>query len=155
MSKILIYIPQVTGSSQISGYEHWIEVDSASMVVDRPVYMQVGQVHNRESKLPAFDEIMVHKPLDQSSHQLFAYACSGKVASDTVQVHFCSNGPEYQPYFQYELENVKISHYEQIATGRALPAEHFRLHFTEIQLASMLGDAPQRVGYDLEQAKLL
>ena len=156
MSRIFIYIPRITGSSNVKGYEGWLEVDSAALAVDRPVHLQVGSAHNRESKLPEFNEIMVHKPLDESSHQLFAYACSGKAASDTVKVHFCSNDSgDYEPYFQYELEDVKISHYEQVAVGRALPAEHFRSNFTEIQMASMLGQSPQRIGYDLQQAQLL
>lgn len=155
MSKIFIHIPGINGSSDIAGYKGWLEVDTVDMDVTRPVTLRVGQAHGRESRLPEFSEIIIHKPLDTASHRLFAYACSGKVIHAPVEIHICANGPEYEPYYQYTLENVKISHYKQRSATGTLPSERFSLNYTEIQLASMLKDAPERVGYDLQQAKSL
>jgi type VI secretion system Hcp family effector len=155
MSKIFINIPGITGSSKVKGYEGWLDVDSVDMDVTRQVSICIGQVHSRETGLPQFSEIVVHKPLDHASHQLFAYACSSKVISTPVEIHVCSNEPEYQPYYQYILENVKISQYRQRSATGTLPGERFNLNYTQIEMVSTLKNSPERVGYDLQHAKLL
>lgn len=110
MSKALMRISGISGSSEISGYEGWIALDSFLFGVGRAIPMTVGRGSTRETNLPRVSEVVVTKGMDKSSNQLFAAACGSKRSLGTVYIHLCTNrGAKYQPYAKYELDNVMLN----------------------------------------------
>lgn len=146
-------IDSIEGGSQVSGYKGWIELDSVYFSVDRDIPMAVGRSDNRETSLPLLSEVTITKLMDKSSNHLFAAACGSKKSLDTVQIHLCTNGPNYQPYVKLTLNNVMPSGYEKVMAGNSVPSELISLTYTKITHTQVEDGSPVITGFDLITAK--
>ena len=134
MAKAFMKITDIPGSSKISGYKGWIELDSMDLGVDRNIAMRIGTSSNREATLPVLSQITITKLMDQSSNQLFAAACGNKKSLGTVDIHVCTNGPDYKPFVKYTFDNTMAASHHQAMSGSSMPSEVFSMAYTKMRI---------------------
>lgn len=154
---IYMKIDGMKGSVTTKGYEGWIEVYSFNNEITRNIQQhRLGQMNNRESSIPSFQDITVTKRPDQATPLLFSQACHGR-AIPQIEIHICKTADQITPYRQYVLHNVLLSHYSESAGSGGNPIERIKLSFTKIENSYTPYDAnhkagsPIKSGYDLAQ----
>jgi len=153
MARTLMKIDSIAGGSQISGYEGWVELDSMSFGVNRTIAMTVGTSSNPEATLPALSYVTVTKTMDKSSNHLFAAACGSKQSLGIVQIHICTNGPDYKPLVKYNFDNAMARGHHQAVSGSSIPSEVFSIAYTKVTQTYVDNNSPVITGYDLQTAK--
>ncbi len=155
---IYIKADGLSGSVSAKSYENWIEVYSLHFDISSQTTMPVGQVNDRARGAPKFSELTISKKMDESSNGFFQHVVSEKVIPK-VEIHVISSYSQLKPTVKYILQNVLVSHNENVAFGDDIPAEEIKLHFTKIETTYIGRDeknrpkSPKIVGYNLETAE--
>ena len=143
----------VDGDVTTKGFEKDIELTSAQFGHSRAV-TSIGANDARRGT-PQVTDLVVTKPMDVSSTDLFRDSLMGK--GRKVTLYFVSTGVDKStPYLTIELENVLISSFSlsggHDADGK--PVESLTFNFTKITyttttLDEKLRGTPKSVTYDL------
>lgn len=151
----------IKGNVTAEGYKDHIEASSLQFGVRRDVSMTPGTMSNRESSRPILDEIHFTKRVDSSAAALFKESVTG-AAGKKVVVKFVRTGTEkIEQFMDYTLEDCIVSGYSINASAEGEPNESITLSYSKIMVNYKDHDktnkagSPQRVGYDLEKAKLV
>ncbi len=151
----------IKGNVTAEGYQDHIAVMSVQFGVGRGISMEAGNLSNRESTRPSLSEITLTKAADNSVTAIFKEAVTGN-AGKTVNIKFVRTGADkVQEYMDYELSDVLVSGYSISADSESEPIESITLSYSKIMInysdfdKTNKSGSPQRVGYDLEQAKPL
>jgi type VI secretion system secreted protein Hcp len=146
----------IPGDATAAGHEKWIEINSFQFGVGRGISSPTGGSADRESSAPSVSEIVVTKPNDSASTNLFRASLHGE--GKTVKIDFCKTDKQkLEVYLSFELENTMISGYS-MSSGGDRPSESVSLNFTKITYnnTSMnptnAADSPDRAFWDLAQA---
>lgn len=135
----------VDGSSQATAYPGWCVVAAFSQGMQRD---QTDLATPRSGRL-VFAEFKIVKVLDQASPKLAEAVCTGKVIPK-VEIHLTSGdtgGRQPQVYYQYELENVRITSYQiggSSSGSDSIPTETLSLNFDSIKTVFKEFDAAGR-----------
>lgn len=160
----------VQGHVTTQGYQNWIEVQSFSFGVMRNISTKPGNVIDRETTKPSVSEVIITKPMDKATPNLFTQTTSGKAVAN-VEIDFCqTDGNSVKTYMKYTLSNVLLSNYQvlgqtdavtpsQGSSTTALPIETLNLNFDKIEMKYTPYDekhnasSPIPAGYDLNTAQ--
>ncbi len=105
--EIFLTIDGITGESQKSGAEGWIEIFSFSNGASNPSSVAFG-TGSGAGKVD-LSSISLQKQLDISSPYLFEYCCSGNHAkTGNMLVRESTGATTTQTYFQYDMAEVFI-----------------------------------------------
>lgn len=147
----------IKGDVTAEGHIDWIEVNSFQWGVGRGVTSPIGGSKDREASAPSISEITITKVSDKASANLLREALWGE--GKKVKFDFCKTDKDkFQPYYQFELEEVLVSGYS-LSSGGDRPQESLSLNFTkitfnDIEMGSKNEDgSPDRVYYDLAKGK--
>ena len=149
----------INGDVTNDQHKNWIQLNSVQFHLESPVYTKVGDTSDRVKGRPVIGEIEILKPTDSSSIHLMNALLNGTLIS-TVKIDVCHTGNGLKPHEQYVLSNVLVSGFSELQSAHfSKPLEMLRLNFTKIERTHTKyaedGSAvsPNRVGYDLTQAK--
>ena len=159
---IYVKIKGIRGNVTTKSYEGAIELKTLNLGAQRVVTMKTGSSSNRQIGLPNLQEIEIEKELDSSSSDLWARFLNG-TSIPKVEIDFCDTSDlSAPPYLSYELENVMISSFINMAEHSNLKSwEIIRLSYTNLWTSFWPRDAankvgtPKRVGYSLETSSIL
>jgi len=149
----------IKGNVTADGYKDHLAVDSFSFGVGRSLTMEVGNCANREASRPAFSEITLTKPADNSCTSIFQEATSVSEGKKVVAKFVQTGSDKVTEYMTYTLDKCLVSGYTVSASSEGDPIESISISFCSIEVnyldfdSSNKGSSPQRVGYDLEAAK--
>lgn len=149
----------IEGNVTAEGYENHMAVDSFSFGVGRSLTMEVGNCANREASRPAFSEITLTKPADNSCTSLFQEATSVSEGKQVVVKFVQTGADKVTEFMTYTLTECLVSGYTVSANSEGDPLESINISFCGIEVNYSDFDAtnkqasPQRVGYDLKAAK--
>jgi type VI secretion system secreted protein Hcp len=105
--EVFLTIDGITGESQKSGAEGWIEIFSFSNGASNPSSVAFG-TGSGAGKVD-LSSISLQKQLDIASPYLFEYCCSGNHASTgNMIVREATGSTTTQTYFQYDMQEVFI-----------------------------------------------
>jgi type VI secretion system secreted protein Hcp len=129
--RLMLNLPPIQGSSVLSGYEHWIEVENFSWAASKPAAAIPGG--GVSTNPPTFDDILLTKVQDLSSSNLLYYCAHGLVITQATLVGAVV-GQQYvgrsSVYFKLELRNAYISSVQVEADTSGDPMiERFGLNF--------------------------
>ncbi len=146
----------IEGNVTDQDHPNWIQLNTVDFAgVSNFVSMDVGDLSHRITTNPRFGQFTITKGLDASSNYLFQYAHSRNVI-DEVIIHYVSTGDPNKTYFEIQLNNVFLSHFNQSHPGGdGYPSEQFNLSFQKIEQKYLGTDDsvnPIPSGYDLASA---
>jgi type VI secretion system secreted protein Hcp len=132
--EIFLKLDGITGESQKSGAEGWIEIFSFSNGASNPSSVAFG-TGSGAGKVD-LSSLSLQKQLDKSSPYLFADCCSGThVASGQMIVREATGGETTQTYFQYDMTEVFIDSISWGgAAGGGKPSESVSLSAKSLQV---------------------
>ncbi len=158
---IYIQYDGIKGNVTADGYKDHIAANTLQFGVNRAISMEPGAMSNRESSRPLMQEIQISKRVDSSAAALFKESVTG-AAGKKVVIKFVRTGTEkVEEFMDYTLEDCIVSGYHITANGDDEPVENITLSYSSIMVNYKDHDktnkagSPQRVGYDLDKAKLL
>lgn len=157
---IFMKLDNIKGSVTAKPYLGWIELKQIKFNTNRHVDTVVGRKRKASSNLLHLSDVFLVKELDDASNPLYEALLSHKVIPK-AEIHVCSTGSQLQPYRQYQLDNVLVTHHEESASGGGMPTEIIELNFTKIMKTytgrdgSNKAKSPTSMGYDLETAQLI
>ena len=152
---IYMQVEGIEGDVSETDHNKWIEVDSFSWGVGRPIVTQPGKVGDRANSRPNFGEISITKAYDSSSPKLFTWSTTG--GGKKVTFHFTKEGG--QKFLEFVLESVIPSNYSISGNTTADPGESLSFNYTKIEIKRVPYDdknkagTPVPVGYDLKTEK--
>lgn len=139
------------------GSDGWVEVGSFQFGIGRGISSPTGGSKDREATAPSISEIVVTKPMDNSSYAWMEHALYGegqKVTIDFVK----TDKDKLEVYAQYLLEGALVSGYS-VSSGGDRPSESISINFTRIEFVftqmgseNEAGENP-RTSYDMAKAK--
>jgi type VI secretion system secreted protein Hcp len=132
--EIFLKLDGITGESQKSGAEGWIEVFSFSNGASNPSSVAFG-TGSGAGKVD-LSSISLQKQLDISSPYLFANCCAGNhIATGQMIVRESVGGTTTQTYFQYDLTEVFIDSISWGgAAGGGKPSESVSMSAKSLQV---------------------
>ena len=130
-----IKIGDIKGESVDADHKDWINLLSVSQGLSRP--MRAGSSGStRQRASVACGDVVIFKELDASSAKLIEAICDGTNFPE-VQIDLCtsSGGKKRVPYFQWTLENVRVTDYSVSATtdDDLVPTESMSLNYEKIK----------------------
>lgn len=143
----------ITGSVTESQHKNWIELNSFQWGVGRSISSPTGSSTTREGSNPSISEVVVTKPQDSASPNLFIDAVAGQMNTEaTIEFTATAKG-KVATYLKYVLTNTGLSGYS-VSSGGDRPSESLSLNFTKVvwtftPTAADLTGTPDTVGYDL------
>jgi type VI secretion system secreted protein Hcp len=156
---IYVQYGSIKGDVTAEGHVGWIEVNSFQFGVGRGISAPVGGSSDREASAPSLSEVVLSKPTDMATVDLFTEALQGE--GQDVTIDFCKTDKgQLNVYLSYTLNNVMISGHSH-SSGGDRPQESISLNYTKIQMRDVsLGaknedGAPATAGYDLGLAKTM
>jgi len=106
-TEIYLTLDGVTGESQKSGAEGWIEVFSFSNGAHNPSGVSSG-TGSGTGKVD-ISSISLQKQLDSSSQNLFLHCCNGThISKGTMMVREATGSDTTQTFFQYDMTEVFV-----------------------------------------------
>ncbi|HET7321985.1 MAG TPA: type VI secretion system tube protein Hcp [Longimicrobiaceae bacterium] len=132
MDVILLELPDMEGTSQLSGYEKKIELLSYS----HGVAMQVtGDVSNTErtSGRPMHQDFHLTKYVDKTTPLLNQHCCEGKAFATAKITIGRNDAGTVIPLIIYSLTNVVVSSVSVGGGGGDKPVESFSLNYASIK----------------------
>jgi type VI secretion system secreted protein Hcp len=139
------------------GSEGWVEVNSFQFGVGRGIASPVGGSEDREGSAPSVSEIVVTKPMDNSTVGFLEQALWGSGVDVTID--FVKTAKDkLVTYATYTLTNCMISGYSASSGGDrpneslSLNFSKFEFVFTQMNADGTEGDKP-RTGYDIGAGK--
>jgi len=158
---IYIEYDGIKGNVTADGYKDHISANSLQFGVNRTISMEPGAMSNRESSRPQLDQIQITKRVDSSAAALFKESVTGSAGKQVV-IKFVRTGTDkVEEFMDYTLDDCIVSGYDISASDDEEPMETLTLSYASIMVNYKDHDktnkagSPQRVGYDLDKAKLL
>ena len=154
---IYLQYGKIKGDVTTEGLKDWIELSSFQWGVGRGISSPARGSKTREGSEPSISEVVVTKPLDTSSPNLFIDAVAGEMNTKAVIKFTSTIKNKVDTYLTYEMTNTGLSGYS-VSSGGDRPTESLSLNFTKMvwtftpKAADMTG-TPDTVGYDLETMK--
>jgi len=134
---ILLYLSDVKGDSQITGYEDWISCTNVSWEITRE-FSESAKAGTRDINVGVADlpPITISKTFDKSSMELmFAAAGKGKVSTE-AKIHFLATGDTATPannlYLEFKLDNPIIASWSISADEDDRPTEEVSLWYWKV-----------------------
>jgi type VI secretion system secreted protein Hcp len=143
-----------------ANHKGWIELQSCQWGLSRNVQAVVGAAGDRESGQPHFSDISITKEQDNSTGKLMK-ECVQNTKGKKIEIHFTST--DNQPVMTIEMEKAIIT--SQSGGGHGGPShgptvESYSFNFGKILFVPTVRNPdgteaknPERVGYDLAEAK--
>lgn len=158
-----LQIGDIKGEATDKNHKDWIEVLSVSQGVSRPMSAGTSNATSQRNRSAAtLGDIVCVKVVDASSAKLAEAVCDGK-NFDTVKLDICTSvgDDSRKPYFQWELKNVFITHYDisGSTTDSAAPTETISLNYAQIRwIYDKIGkdgksQGKVEAGWDVHEAK--
>ena len=154
---VYLKIPGIDGGATEQNHKQWIRLDSMQFGVGRHISTPVGVGTGREAGVPQISEVLVSKPMDLSSIELFGWSVA-KYDAKKLQLDIVTTGRD-DPFTQYELENSVISGYSVSCASDGMPNESISLNFTKItEKFTPIGEdmtpgSPVTKGFDIATSK--
>jgi len=154
---VYLKIPGINGGATEDNHKQWIALDSMQFGVGRHISTPVGVGTGREAGVPQVSEVLVTKPMDESSIELFGWSVA-KYDAKKLNIDIVTTGRK-TPFTTYELENAVISGYSVSSGGDGMPHESISLNFTKITEkftpvdAAMKEQSPVTKGFDIALSK--
>ena len=157
---IYMKYPGCNGSVSAKGYEKWIELESCSFGMNRPMESRMGNTSYASSGKLQISEVHCSKPTDNASPQLYIQALQGKFDSKVNLAFVTTTATGLSEYMRYDLTDTGISNFNLSGGSAGHPQESYSLSFSKYEFTFHGMDKaaaanPQRGGYDLAQAKSL
>jgi len=138
------------------GSDGWVEVNSFQYGIGRGIASSTGRSADRESTAPSVSEIVVTKPMDNSSYAWMEQSLIGEGV--VAKVDFCKTDKgKLEVYATYDLEDCMVSGYS-VSSGGDRPTESISINFTKITYGftgmndkNEAADTP-KVSYDIATA---
>lgn len=159
MANVYIQIPGVPGSVTDTTHKNWIAAENFGIAATRKLNNKVGNMANRDQGTPAFGEFEIVKNADQATSGLFKNFCSGG-SIPQIQIDVCHSGNGSQPFAQYTLSNVIVSHFQQRKMSNGSIKEYICFNYTKIENrftptdAAKINGSPVSISYDLATAQV-
>jgi type VI secretion system secreted protein Hcp len=136
--------PDISGGVKTAGFVGQIELSSYSWGVSRQVGSAMAGATNRNASVPIVAELVITKPEDEASGNLFkeSLAATGTATAVISLVRTDAGGGKL--YLEYTLSNVIISSYSVSGGSDGRPHESLSLNFTKIESKFI----PEAVGGD-------
>ena len=139
------------------GSDGWVEVNSFQYGIGRGISSPTGGAADREASAPSISEVVVTKPMDNSSYRWMEEALIGEGVEVTID--FCKTEKgQLEKYATFTLSNAMVSGYS-MSSGGDRPSESISLNFTKIiygftgmDATGKAADQP-KTGYDIATAK--
>ena len=139
------------------GSDGWVEINSFQFGIGRGISSPTGGSSDREATAPSVSEIVMTKPMDNSSYRWMEEALYGE--GTDVQIDFCKTDKgQLETYATYTLENAMVSGYS-VSSGGDRPSESISISFTKIiysyeamSAKNEKGETP-KTGWDIATAK--
>ncbi|HWA63945.1 MAG TPA: type VI secretion system tube protein Hcp [Caulobacteraceae bacterium] len=154
---LFMQVDGIKGSATEEHHTDWISIQSFQWGVGRGISSPTGASSDRETSVPSVSEIVITKPYDASTSDLFSWSLGGSEGKKVV-IELISTGHEDEAILHYELENTLISGFSQSSGGDGM-SESISLNFTKVTMRTMgVGEdlntkSPVTVGWDLGQQK--
>ena len=148
----------IKGSVTEGGKKGLIPLATMAWGCTRAVDMKVGEVKNRSTNQPAFNQLSITKAVDESSTLLFQ-SCVTNTTGKKVLLYFMEQaGSGQEIWYEYELQGAFISAYYINGASQGKPNEAIEISYTYIKMKFIptdpdhKGEAPVPAGYDLKVA---
>ena len=132
--EIFLKLDGISGESQKSGAEQWIEIFSFSNGASNPSSVAFG-TGSGAGKVD-LSSLSLQKQLDVSSPDLFLHCCNGShIATGKMNVREATGSETTQVYFQYDLTEVFIDSISWGgAAGGGKPSESLSVSAKSLQV---------------------
>ncbi len=127
---LYLKIPGINGGATEKNHKQWIALDSMQFGVGRHITTPVGVGTGREAGVPQVSEVLVTKPKDESSIEIFGWSVAAYDAK-LLTIHVVTTGKD-DPVTQYDMENTVVSGYSVSCAGEGMPTESISLNFTKL-----------------------
>ena len=148
----------IDGQVTTTGFEKWIELQSASIGITRHTSTGAGG-KAREGAHPEIHEILVTKHFDKATPKILQDSVAGTFENKVDIKWTTTTKSKIETYFHVELADCGITNYQQSAGPDGVPMESLSLNFTKITFTPSPLDVkgtPQKgdvVSYDLAAMK--
>jgi len=110
-------IGDIKGESTDDGHKDWINVQSMSQSLSRPMASGISGSTRQRSSVTCGD-VIVTKEMDASTPKLIAAVCDGTNFKEVlIDVTTSTGAGKRVPYYQWKLEQVIVSSYSVSGTG--------------------------------------
>jgi len=110
-------IGDIKGESTDDGHKDWINVQSISQSLSRPMASGISGSTRQRSSVTCGD-VIVTKEMDASTPKLIAAVCDGTNFKEVlIDVTTSTGAAKRVPYYQWKLEQVIVSSYDVSGTG--------------------------------------
>jgi type VI secretion system secreted protein Hcp len=145
-TEIYLTLDGITGESQKSGAEGWIEIFSFSNGAHNPSGVSSG-TGSGTGKVD-ISSISLQKQLDSSTQNLFLHCCNGThISKGTMVVREATGSDTTQTFFQYDMTEVFIDSLNWSAgTAAGKPAEALSISSKTLQITYIPQNADGSMG---------
>lgn len=157
---IYIKYGDITGDVTAEGHkgsDGWVEVNSFQYGIGRGISSPTGGSSDRESSAPSVSEVVVTKPMDNSSYRWMEESLFGEGVD--AKIDFCKTDKgKLEVYASYDLSECMVSGYS-VSSGGDRPSESISINFTKIEYnfkemsAINAGAKTPKAGWDIAAAK--
>lgn len=134
MSTILVKMPNVKGSSTISGHTGEIECSGIQHAVSKQMVAKASRTEGATRHSP----VSLTHSIDRATPKLKELASTGTVMNEVVIDEMRMVGEDYQTIYQWKLSNVAVVRVEvgtpvdPTTNEPGAPAETFALSYTKV-----------------------
>ena len=110
-------IGDIKGESTDDGHKEWINVESISQSMTRPMKSGISGSTRQRASVTCGD-LVVTKEMDASTPKLIEAVCDGTVFKEVlIDVTTSTGAKKRVPYYQWKLEKVMVTSYQVSGTG--------------------------------------
>lgn len=125
-------IGDIKGESKDSGHEEWIDIQSISQGLVRPIQPGASGQQRYKTSVSCGDIVCV-KDMDASTPKLIEAVCDGTVFPEVkIDVTTSVGEGKRKPYYQWVLKNVIVSSYDISGDPSSDFSESISLNYEEI-----------------------
>ncbi len=158
--KIYMKLGSINGDVEKTGYEKWVDLDSANFAASRHVSMEPGSIANRSRTSPSLTEISISRKSDASSEGLMRSSLT-TTAGEECKIDFVLpvDKNAVEPFQKMILTDAIISSYSQSVSKDGDPYESITISYSKIDVEFTSRDktgggaSPAHVIYDLAKAE--
>ncbi len=134
---ILVQLPNISGDSQVTGYNGWIVADSISFSFRREAAPDAKTGTTGQLGIAELASIELTKGLDASSIHLLRESIAGSALKGQALIHLVEAGaePEPLPYVELTLDQPVVKGWSVSGSEDERPTEDLSLLYTKIAMA--------------------
>jgi len=131
---VYLQIDGITGESNDSTHQGWIEVSQAQWGVTQPISSPGSATGGRTTGRSEYRTLSLAKLADLASPVLMQRCTDGKTISKAKLEFMRADGDGKRvKYYEVELENVLIANMEQMVAEGSILRDHIALHFSKVK----------------------